>query len=348
MKKLTSEDSLLKQLARRRPTILLLGQSYLNATGRGDGFIKSIATHFKFDPTKSEPLLDQLNEFLGHGDLSGNLRYLHQRSETTPISQDLDTISNFAWSSVFTSTIDEVWVRAFKKPWRSLNTVFTEDAWPLEARDHNHLCSTFLFGCVDKEDHDSRIPAGSFELDERAQIAVSLLRRLPEVTTPLGVILVEGYDPKMDWLRAKELYPVFNSLAENQVFMFSASQEIRSNKYLAKLHEDEKLMFLDLSLASFLRRAVDEDVISFGDPAVKLSVGRQITINSTPHVIPKDLWLNLSGIVSILDDNVLVPPSSASSDQEYAAYRNFLADPVKSNDWLGFAKGYAFQRDFQA
>jgi hypothetical protein len=348
MKIETFEDSLLKQLARRRPTILLLGQSYLDATGRENGFLKSIAAHFKFDPTKSEPLLDQLNEFLGDGDLSGNLRYLHHRSETTPISQDLDTISNFAWSSVFTSTIDEVWVRAFKKPWRSLNTVFTEDSWPLEARDHNHLCSTFLFGCVDKEDQDSRIPAGSFKLDERAQIAVSLLRRLPEVTTPMGVVLIEGYNPEIDWLKAKELYPVFNALADSQVFLFSASQEVRANKYMAKLHEDGKLRFLDLSLASFLRRAVDEGVISFGDPAVKLSVGRQITINSAPHVIPKDLWQNLSGIVSILDDNVLVPSASASSDQEYAAYRNFLADPVKSNDWSGFANGYAFQRDFQA
>ena len=342
------EDMLLKQLARRRPTILLLGQSYLTLTGHEDGFLKSITDYFHLDSTRSEALLDQLNDQLGQGDLSGKLRFLHRRSEMTPVSQDLDTISDFAWSSVFTSAIDDVWVRAFKKPWRSLNTVFTEDAWPLEARDHNFLSSTFLFGCVDKEDKDSRIPAGPFELDERAHVAVSLLRRLPEVTTPMGIVLIEGYDPQTDWLRANDLFPVLNSLGEGQVFLFSASKGTRENKDLAKLRQDGKVAFSEESLATFLRRASNESAISFGDPAVKLSAGRQITIDSVPQVVPKDLWQNLSGIATILDDNVLLPPAKASPEREYAAYRNFLAEPVKPNDWTGFAKGYAFQRDFQA
>jgi hypothetical protein len=62
----------------------------------------------------------------------------------------------------------------------------------------NLLCSTFLFGCVDKEDADSRIPTDSFKLDEKSQHAVALLRRLPEIVTPLGVVLIEGYEPGAD------------------------------------------------------------------------------------------------------------------------------------------------------
>src|SRR5207244_3717874 len=55
----------------------------------------------------------------------------------------------------------------------------------------------------------------------------------------------------------------------------------------------------------------------------------------------------LVGTATILDDNVFVPPRQSSPDQEYVEYRNFLAEPVKLNDWSGFAKGFVFERDFE-
>jgi hypothetical protein len=340
-------DYLLGTLAKRRPTILLLGQSYLDTSIAENGFLKSVADYFKLDASKNSPLLDQLCEALETGDLSGNLRYLHRRSEVTPITEALENLSEFAWSSVFTSVIDEVWVRAFKKPWRSLNSIFTEAAWPLEARDPNNLCSTFLFGCVDKEDEDCRIPVGPFRFEERLQSAVTLLRRLPEVTTPWGVVLIDGYNPKSDWLKPKDLYPVLNALGSGQAFIFSSDSAIQSDKYLSKLADDGKLLLLDQRLSDFLLLAADRGVISFGDPANKLPGGRQITIDSVPHIIPKDLWQNLTGIATVLDDNVLIPPSSLSAEQSYIDYRSFLAEPVKPNNWIGFARGYVFERDFE-
>jgi hypothetical protein len=347
MSKENPDKALLEKLVKRRPTVLLLGQSYLGDSTKTNSFLRSVAEHFKLDESGAETILDQLIERLESRDASASLQYLHRRSETVPIAENLYDVSEFAWSNVFTSAIDEVWVRAFKKPWRSLRAVFTESAWPLEIRDHNALCSTFLFGCVDKEDEDCRIPKGLFNFDEKTQRAVALLRRLPEITTPLGVVLIEGYNPKTDWLKAKDLYPVLNSLGSKQAFLFSASDEICRDKYLAKLCEDGKLMFLPGKLAAFLRHAEQEGSITFGDPAIKLPAGRQITIDSAPQVIPKDLWQNLTGIAAILDDNSVMPTKPLSADQGYMDYRNFLADPIRPNDWTGFARGYVFRRDFE-
>jgi len=336
-----------EKLGKHRPTVLLLGQSYLGSPPPKNAFLKSVSEHFQLFLASQEHPLDQLAAKLDKPDLSAELRYLHRRSESIPISEWLYDISEFAWSNVFTSAIDEVWTRAFRKPWRSLRSVFTENTWPLEARDPNQLCSSFLFGCVDKEDEDCRIPIGPFVIDERRQTAVALLRRLPEITTPLGVVLIEGYDPSYDWLRSEDLYPVLNSLGPEQVFFFSKDESVQRDKYLSKLASDGKLLFVDSTVSSFLKDARESGVIHFGDPAIKLPTGRQITINSFPHAIPKEYWQNLSGIASILDDNVVMPPTALAGDLEYMDFRNFLSDPVRPNDWSGFGRGYVFQRDFE-
>jgi hypothetical protein len=335
------------KLSKHRPTLLLLGQSYLGKSPVRNAFVNGVSEHFQIDFQSKVYALDQLAEKLDKSDLSAELRYLHRRSESVPITQELHEISEFAWSNVFTSAIDEVWIRAFKKPWRSLRSVFTEKTWPLEARDPNQLCSSFLFGCVDKEDEDCRIPTGPFVLDERRHTAVALLRRLPEIATPIGILLIEGYDPANDWLRSQDLYPVLNSMAPGQVFLFSADESVQGDRYLSRLASDGKILFVDSALSGFLRNATEAGVINFGDPAVKLPTGRQITIESVPHAIPRGYWQNLSGIASILDDNLVMPPTTLTGDLQYMDYRNFLADPVRPNDWSGFGRGYVFQRDFE-
>lgn len=340
-------DLLQEKLRKHRPTVLLLGQSYLGKPAAQNAFLKCVAEHFQIDLEAKDYGLDQLTSKLNKSDLSAELRFLHRKSESIPISESLHDISEFAWSNVFTSAIDEVWTRAFRKPWRSLRSVFTENTWPLEARDPNQLCSSILFGCVDKEDEDCRIPIDPFALDERRQIAVALLRRLPEITTPIGVVLIEGYDPTSDWMKPGDLYPVLNSLGPEQVFVFSADESARKDRYLSKLESDGKLLFVDSPVSTFLRNATEAGVIHFGDPVSKLPTGRQITIDGVPQAIPKECWRNLSGIATILDDNLVMPPTPLAGDIEYMNFRNFLADPVRPNDWSGFGRGYVFQRDFE-
>ena len=42
-----------------------------------------------------------------------------------------------------------------------------------------------------------------------------------------------------------------------------------------------------------------------------------------------------------------MPPTPLTGDLKYMDYRNFLADPVRPNDWSGFGRRYVFQRDFE-
>jgi hypothetical protein len=340
-----NHETLYARLA-SQPSILFLGQSYLAEGESEDGFITSVRQRFSLGEEDGVPPLTALVGKLEHEDQSASLSWLHRRSGTVPISESLNLISDFPWSNVYTSAVDEVWVRAFKKTWRSLNTVFAEYAWPLETRDRNRLCTTFLFGCVDKADEDSRVPTDPFQLDERLQTAVTLLRRLPEIVTPFGSVLIEGYDPTRDWLTPKNLYPVLNSLGQGQIFYFSRRATDENDRYLKKLRDDGKLVFIKEDLGTFLRRGVEQESITLGDLAIKLPAGRQITIDSKPNVIPKDLWLNLAGTAIILDDNAFIPAKPLSADREYLEYRHFLADPIRPNDWSAYERGFVFERDF--
>ena len=327
------------------PTVLLLGQDYLRSGRPSNPFLDLLKQRYANLPGNADSLNDYLPN-LATEDKSAILAWLHRRSQKIPINESLAVVSEFPWNHVYASAIDEVWVRAFAKNWRSLHSIFTEKSWPQDMRDRHRLCSTFLFGCVDKEDEDSRIPREEFELDGRRQIAVSLLRRLPDILTPRGVLLIDGWNPKNDWLLSKELSPVLNLLGPSQVLVFAASPETRSDARLARLQSAGILSFVDQSLAETLTAASSTGTLSLGDPGAFLPNGRQITINSELAFIPKDIFLQVEPFALILDDNLTLPPRSLSSENEYFDYLRFLEEPVKLRNWEPYARGFPFQRDF--
>jgi hypothetical protein len=327
------------------PAVLLLGQDYLRSGRDSNPFFDLLRERYPDVPGDT----DSLRPFLGkltEGDKSAILAWLHRRSQKIPINESLTTISEFAWNHVYTSAIDEVWVRAFAKNWRSLYSIFTEKSWPQDIRDRHRLCSSFLFGCVDKEDDQSRIPREELELDERLHVAVALLHRLPEILTPRGVLVLDGWNPVTDWLQSKDLYPALNLLGPSQVYVFGLATNWQSDTRLARLKNSGILHFVEKSLAETLNSEVANGVISLGDPGAFLPNGRQITIDSKLAFIPKDIFLEIEPFAVVLDDNLTLPPRRASSETEYFDYLRFLEEPVKLRNWEPYARGFPFQRDF--
>jgi hypothetical protein len=328
------------------PIVLLLGQDYLRADRTSHPLLDILSQRYPDIPAGANSLNDYLPK-LASEEKGAILAWLHRRSQKIPISESLAILGDFAWNHVYTSAIDEVWVRAFRKPWRSLYSIFTEKSWPQDIRDRHRLCSTFLFGCVDKEDVDSRIPRDEIdELDGRRQIAVSLLRRLPDILTPRGVLLIDGWNPATDWLSSKDAYPVLSGLGQQQVFVFGATAHLKTDTRLARLQASGILTFVEQSLAEALSAAACAGDLTLGDPGAVLPNGRQITVNGQPAFIPKDTFLELEPFATILDDNLMLPPRSLPKEREYFEFLRFLEEPVKLRNWDAYARGFPFQRDF--
>ena len=325
------------------PAALFLGQDHLCCNLTSNPFIDLLKQRYPDHPGSS--LSDFLPK-LATEDRSAFLAWFHRRSAKIPISESLTTISEFAWNHVYTSAIDEVWVRAFSKNWRSLHSLFTENSFPQDIRDRHRLCATFLFGCVDKEDAESSVPCEEFELDSRRQIAVSLLRRLPDILTPRGILVIDGWNCANDWLHSADLYPVLKLLGPSQVILFSATQAHRTDGRLQRIESDGILSFEERPLAEIVEEAAASERISLGDPGAFLPSGRQITIDSELAFIPKDIFLQVEPFAVILDDNLIQPPRDYTENTDYFEYLRFLEQPVQLRNWAPYAHDFPFLRDF--
>ncbi len=329
---------------RQGPTVLFLGQNYLLTDFGVNPIVEALKTKCLNLTGGTTSLIDYLGSYCGDSPNSA-FAWLHRKSDDIPIEESLHTISEFPWNHVYTTAIDNVWSRAFKKGWRSVSGIFDERYWPQDIRERHHLCGTFLFGCIDKEDKDARPPINEFSLDERHQIALGLLRRLPDILTPRGTLIIEGWDYETDWLSSKDFYPVINSLHPGQTYLINAQRkEIRDNRLL-KLIETERLIILNDSLSTLIREGHNANSITLGDPGLRLP-GRQITIDSHPCTIPKDLRLGVERYGAVLDDNLTLPPRKLDPAQEYFAFLRFLESPIKSNQWDSFSRHFGFERDY--
>jgi len=341
----TTTDSQLFEKLKVGPAVIYLGQNYLQCGNAIDPFLKILKERYP-DVTDNGSISCYLGK-LGLEDRSAILGWLHRRSEKISISEPLAMVSDFAWHNVYSSALDEVWVRAFSKPWRSLNPIFTDRLYPQDIRNRHRLSATFLFGCVNKEDNECRIPLDDFELDERRQAAVVLLRRLPDILTPRGALLIDGWDSNADWIRSEDFYPVLKQLEPGQVFLFSPTAAMRMDNRLRKLAATGVLQFVNQSLGEFLQTAASSESVIIGDPGTFLATGRQITIEGKPCFIPKEICLEVERFGVILDDNLTLPPRTRtrSLDDNYFEFLRFLEQPVKLRNWDAYSYGFSFERD---
>lgn len=165
---------------KRGPALLMLGQDYLRLETGKDPFLSEVAR--KYGPSGGKNLDYKLilEEAPGKA-LEPALAWMHQLCERLPIPQWLSDVAKYAWSGIYSSAIDALWPRPFRSEWRELQPLFEEKYKPADPRNRFRLHCTFLFGCVDRTEEGERPPTTTIEWLNRKQIAVGLLRRLPEI-----------------------------------------------------------------------------------------------------------------------------------------------------------------------
>ena len=175
------------------PALLLLGQRYLALDDGLDAFLSEISRKYASESFSDVPTYDRLLESGVTDNSDASLAWMEERCRRLSLPAWASPVSDYAWSGVVTSAIDTIWWSAFRKPWRELQPLFEEKFRPANPRNRLLLHCTFLFGCVNRRDEAGRPPFTRMEWLARRQIAISLLRRLPELITPRGSLVIEGY-----------------------------------------------------------------------------------------------------------------------------------------------------------
>ena len=341
-------DQLYIKLNQKTTAFLLLGQDYLRLNSGKDHFLTEILRKYNngVEPTG----YNQILEGEAHNNSQSSLAWMQERCNRFSPPEWLVTVASFLWNGVYTSAIDVIWLKAFRSQGRDLQSIYDLETYnPLDPRNRSRLHCTFLFGCVNKEEENKRPPLEEFEFTDREPIAISLVRKLPELITPMGVLIIEGYAGERDWLSPQNLYAVVNALNPGQTHIFSVTEDIKNNRFISKLVNLGKLIMHDESLESYFLLGEENGLIRLGESPEVEENGRRIQIENEVLEIPLSLWNQVSRSAIILDDTVLVEPEyiSPDSDRQYSEFRRFLAESSIKPLWSGYHRGFAFQRDFE-
>jgi hypothetical protein len=327
------------------PAVLLLGQSYLKFSCGTDQFLQQ--TINKFLPKSTYPLTyNSILSNLKEEEKENHLAWMHNLCQRITIPAAIEVVSKFPWNAVFTSSIDSIWYSAFRAPYRDLQFIFDESLNPADPRNKSRLHCTFLFGSVSRENVKERPPLTKIDMLTRKHVAMSLAHRIPETLTPLGTLIIEGYEWGEDWFGAEEIFPILNELGDEQIQLFSGPHDNKS-ELLQYLINEGKAVVHQESLAEFLINSSREGLLELGVPSNLAPEGRILYINNKPVNINADVWKRITRVANIIDSNVLATPEKISDDLKYIEFRKFIAGTSGLPAWDGYLRGFAFVREYE-
>lgn len=330
----------------RGPAFLFLGQDYLRLESGQDTFLEEVLRKYGEIQESSFSYSNILNGEITRS-IESSLAWMHRRCDLLSIPNWLKIIADFAWNGIYSSAIDSVWPKAFYTEWRELQPIFEEKYRPINPRNQFKMHCTFLFGCVNRMDTSESPPLTKLEWLKRKQVAVALARRLPENVTPFGILIIEGYAGDRDWLSPEDLLPIIDELNPGQTHIFSVNEELETNQYVIDFAKKDKLILHKESLASCLLRGEESGHFQLRKRPEEEKHGRRIQLGDSFLSIPLDVWNQISRSANVLDDTILLPPPPMSEDQRYLEFRTFLSESNVKPIWSGYAKGFAFNREFE-
>ena len=330
---------------KRGPALLFLGQDYLRLETGQDPFLSEILRKYSATPVRGENYFEVLDSRAGESAQTAAV-WMEERCRRIPPPKWLKVVASFPWNGICSSAFDSIWHAEFRNSWREVQPILEEDHRPPDPRNRLLLHCTFLFGCVNRMEAGLRPPLKRSEWRNQRQIAIAFARRLPELVTPIGILVVEGHAGDRDWYELNDLLPVIGALGENQTHLFSADQALRNNPEVAELERDGKLVLHPESLFQVLSEGADLGHLQLGVRPEDQQHGRHIQLHDRTLFVPRDLWNNVSRSALIVDDSILAPPPRISEDALYRELREALARTDGRPNWTAYARGLYFPRKY--
>ncbi|MGZ3182079.1 MAG: hypothetical protein ACXU8N_06525 [Telluria sp.] len=329
------------------PAFLVLGQRTLAYDARHDVFLDGILSKYAFTNKRSYQGYSKIFDTSVSKDLASARAWISERASLLSVPSWIEKVAQYAWSGLYTSTIDEMLNRAFRAPWRVVQPLYSSALQPIDPRNRAHLHITYLFGGIYREDVKQQVPLTFLELKRREPDAATLLQRISEQLTPVGTLAIEAYAQNDDWLSPDKLYPVLMALEPGQAYMFSADQSVVENEYFIDAIAAGKLIVLSESLTAVLAHGMETGILPLGQDLGIGAQGHQISLGQKLHPVPEHHWTQISRFGVILDEAIDGPAPKLSPEKKYAAFRSFLADSGTHPVWTAHVQNLPFERDFE-
>lgn len=336
---------LLEALRSDRPAVLLLGQDYMRLDGEDDpvlrAFIQRRTAHAAGtsllwkEAFQDRPIDEQEYEWLA------------ERFDRSVQSERMERVFDLAWSAVFTSSIDPKIVQRLESRGRVPEPVLAKDHFARASRSRARPAVHFLFGRACDASPDVRPPRTLVELKRRyATHASALLNRLPDTATPLGVVVVDGYDGASDWLELDQLLAPISSVPGPRVLWFGSAGRSIDSVFFAQMEQDGILIRDPRTLAQAL---LEHGVPAEASQAVfHVDIGTISLADGKFLQLPAPVRLRTEAAAAVVDDTWTDPSPSSSEVPVEESFRRFHGDFGGTRALVeGVGKGYAIARDFE-
>jgi len=340
-------DGLCLALTEGRPIVLLLGQDAWKSGPHADPVIEmafkrlgrqEIAPEFP-QLLQPNPLPDDFYAWLAE-------TYSHQPEPTW-----MESISRLPLNAVFTSSIDPAIARALRVDGRNVELVLSNLDHPAAPRSRRNLHLTYLFGRAGEQDPNEAPPRYTQDLRRRTALhATSLLSRVVETTTSLGVLLIDGLSCARDWLNVDALSGILSAFAPGQVYWFgwSPDESCADAELLQALAAPQgPIVFVQERLAAALKSLELAHRIDISSPRQFASEG-SVTIGDRVLEIEPATRLKVSTAASIVEDTWVAPLPPLGPDAEYVEFRRFHGQVEDARRLVeGLRRGFAIERTFE-
>ncbi|QAT84799.1 hypothetical protein EJ065_3235 [Corallococcus coralloides] len=337
-----NEKLLLSALNDERPVVLFLGQGW--STEQNTDPTLAVFTEYVGAPSQNIHSWRQLIE--SQSISPANMEWLSERFSRQVPSEAALSVLDLPWSAVFTTSIDPNLARRFETRGRQPESVLSIGQFARVPRSRSRPPIHFLYGRANETSPGARAPRSRMELRQRSIHAADMLNRISETTTPLGVLVIEGYISERDMLAADELLAPISLSGEMPILWFGVSSPPDSEFFSTLsqkgiIHTDERRLaevIADLNARQLLSQA--GGILPDEPGIISLANGDFVDISPA-------LRLRVEASAAILDDSWtnIQPPTEESVR---GAFERFHGDLSGSRGLIeGIASGFAIRRDFE-
>ena len=249
------------ELIRYDNAVLFLGQKYQTALGERDYFVNEInarickkkivnPSYITLWAKMSDDSTSSKREG-GHAVLDDvQKNRLSEIGAEIPQNKRLSDLLNVGWASVVTSAID---AGIINSEGVKCNPIYDVNTRPAGIANKYRLHITYLFGCISES--NSYPVTYKIRGTTRADAEVMYSRVLKEAIQYNGALVIDGWDPNVDWASVDTILGngiIDADMLFPKIYIFSCTPEIKEKIYESErteeLAESDKLIISEASL----------------------------------------------------------------------------------------------------
>lgn len=276
---------------------------------------------------------------------------LHRISGKIGLSEILGSTLDFSWNHIYTTRFDNLIEKHYQLGGRNFTPILSSsnNVGLGYSRSQHKLNISYLYGSIFLDtsiNPEISAPLKRLQIRRRSNQVSIFLRRLREIVGPVGLLFIDGYNPKTDWLSVDNLLDSLSYFKNKQVHIFGYSNELLNNDDVKDYVDSGIITLHEFTLESFFHNLKETNPDSYTKLGSQ-DLERTFKVKNKSYQIPNDLWndtrKNFLLMNQYLFENDNFPEIFTTEKEKF---NHFLLNSKIIPIWSGFKYDFAFSRSF--